>query len=143
MNKSIRYLFVFFLLLLLIAVRFFEYRFFNDHLLDFFNYSYLTDALPEVSFYKVFSVISLRYWINTFLSILILRLLFPQKNLVQFLLILYAAAFVVLGLFFIYEWYHYQAGEYLYLFYVRRLLIQPVLLFILIPALLFHRLQKQ
>lgn len=143
MSKKKTYFIVFILLLLLIAVRFFEYIFFNDYLLDFFNYSYLTDALPDISFWQVYPVIALRYWVNSLLSVLILWLLFPQQNIMRFLFILYAFAFIILSLLFMYEWFHYQPGEYLLLFYVRRLLIHPVLLFILIPALLFHHLEKK
>ena len=143
MSKKIRYIVVFVLLILLVLIRLFENELFDDHLLGFFQYSYLEEGLPEVSFLEVYKVISLRFFFNAILSILILLLLFPQKNLLKFLLIFYGFGFVLLSFLFHYEWHHYVPGEYLFLFYVRRLLIQPIFLFILIPALVFHQMEKE
>jgi len=143
MSKKIKYIAVFILLILLVLIRLFEKELFDDQLLEFFQYSYLDEGLPEVSFWEVYKAISLRFLFNAVLSILILLLLFPQKNLLKFLLIFYCLGFVLLSLLFYYQWHHYVPGEYLFLFYVRRLLIQPIFLFILIPALVFHQLEKK
>jgi len=142
MNKKLKYLIVLILLVLLIMIRFYESRFFDDQLLNFFNYAYLSDPLPKVSFLEVYKIISLRFFINSIISILILLLLFPQKNLLKFLILFYVMAFFILSLFLYLEWSRYVPGEYLLLFYTRRLMIQPVFLFILIPALLFHEMEK-
>jgi exosortase F-associated protein len=143
MNKQKKYWALFILTIALILVRFFEDRFFDDHLLHFYSYSYLSDALPEVNFSIIYKTISLRYIVNSILSILILSLLFPQKNLIKFLIVFYLVAFIVLSLFLYYEWNNYVPGKYLLLFYVRRMLIHPVFLFILIPALLFHQMENK
>ncbi len=142
MSNRLRYILIGILVVFLVIVRFYEEKFFNDRLLNFFTYAYLTDPLPETGFMEIYKIIALRYFVNSLISILILLLLFKQKNLLKFLLLFYFTAFVILSLFLYYEWTHYTPGKYLFLFYVRRLLIHPVFLFILIPALLFHQLEK-
>ncbi len=141
--KNKNYILISFLLVLLVLVRLFEESFFDDHLLSFFNYSYLTDSLPKVPFIDVYKIISLRYLVNSLISILILYLFFPEKNVLKFLFYFFVLAFFILSGFLYYEWHNYVPGDYLLLFYVRRLLIQPVFLFILIPALLFHQMEKK
>ncbi len=134
-----KYFLAFVLLILLVFVRFFEKQLFNDALIDFFQYDYLSEALPKVSLLHIIMVDSMRFWINSLISIAILHLLFPQKDLLKFLFGLYGLVYFISILLFIYQLNHYQTGNYLGLFYVRRVLIQPLLLFILIPGLLFQK----
>ena len=127
------------LLILLVLVRFFEKQFFDDGLIDFFRHAYLSEDLPAVSVSHILLVDSLRFGLNSLLSIGILYLLFRQKDLLRFLFGVYLLVFVLGLLFFYYELTHYQAGNYLSLFYVRRLLLQPLLLLILAPALFYQK----
>ncbi len=127
------------LLLLLVAIRFFERQLFNDGLIDFFRYDYLKSNLPGISKLTIVLTDSLRYWINSLISITILYLLFKRRDLPLFLFSFYLLAFIAGLVFFVYALNHYQPGEYLVLFYIRRFFIQPVLLLVLIPALLYHK----
>ncbi len=139
MNKSVRkYIITFVLLVLLVAVRYFDKQLFNDGLIDFFKHDYLSKALPKVSIWHIVFIDSLRYWINALLSVFLLKLYFNQANLNRFLWIVYTFVFVlsILILFFLLK--TYQPGAYLPLFYVRRFLIQPLLLFLLFPALYYQ-----
>jgi len=139
MNKSLRYILIGVFLLLLVAVRLFENNFFNDGLIVFFKSKYLTAKLPEITFFNHFKIVTFRYLINSLLSIFILLLLFKQKYLTHFLILLYTTIFIFLSIIYYWIWIHYKAGEYLNLFYVRRFFIQPLLLFLLIPALLYKK----
>ena len=138
MTKSKLFI-VAFLLILLVLIRFFEKQFFDDGLIDFFRHAYLSEDLPAVSVSHILLVDSLRFGLNSILSIGILYLLFRQAGLLRFLSWVYLLVFVPALLFFYYELTHYQAGDYLMLFYVRRLLVQPLLLLILAPALFYQK----
>lgn len=135
--------FSFLLILMLVAIRYFEKQLFDDGLIDFFQYDYLKKNLPDISTIKVIWVNTIRFWINSIVSMAILLLLFPQKYLVEFLVIIYGLVFVVVIFLMYYFITHYQAGEYSALFYTRRILIQPILLFVLIPALLYQQRKKK
>jgi len=130
------------LLLILVTVRLLEKRFFDDGLIEFFQYDYLQKPLPGISFFHLISIDTLRYGINTAVSIAILYLLFPQKGIGRFLSLFYGTTYIILIFTMWYLLLHYQTGEYLALFYVRRFIIQPILLFILIPALLYQKNNK-
>jgi len=123
------------LLLILMAIRLFEKRFFDDGLIDFFKHDYLTNNLAPVSTVKVLWVDSLRYGLNTLISILILRLYFKSAELGKFLVLFFVFFYFISLLLMLYALQTYQAGHYLVLFYSRRFLIQPLLLLLLFPAL--------
>jgi len=143
-KRVVKYLIVSALLILLLLIRFFEKRFFNDSLIDFFKYDYLTNPLPDtIQTGYVLLIDVLRYIANAVISITILYLLFPQKALIRFLSTIYAGFLIVDLLLFYYFLIHYQAGNYLALFYTRRFLIQPLLLFILLPALYYQSNNKK
>ena len=144
MYKSrFRYGIVFLLLILLVGVRFYEHHLFDDGLLAFFQHDYLTQPLPQASVWSVLSVDVLRYIINAIISVVILKTLFNHPNLTQFLGIVYAVVLMILMVSFYYFYTHYVTGSYLGLFYVRRFLIQPLLLFILLPALYYSRRREE
>ena len=128
--------------LLLIAVRLFEKQFFNDGLIVFFQHDYLTQNLPALSTVRTLLTDSIRFWINALLSIVILYVYFKQQGLLKFLLMFYATGFAVSIILMYFALQNYHAGDYVFLFYVRRFLIQPLLLFVLLPALLYQKYQK-
>jgi len=134
-----KYILAFLLLFLLVLIRFIEKKIFDDGLIDFFHHQYLTGDLPEISFWRIMLIDSLRYWLNSIISIGIMYLFFSQKYLFRFLFSLYLFVFLVALAIYYYQLRNYSAGNYLGLFYVRRLLIQPLLLFVLIPALLYQK----
>jgi len=138
-NKYVKYILATILIVLLVLIRLFEFEWFNDGLILFFRHDYLTEKLPWVPFDVIILTDSIRYWLNAIISIVLLNLFFRQKDLNKFLALIYTVAFLVLIVLLIYFLKHYEAGNYLGLFYVRRFLIQPLLLFILLPALLYQQ----
>ena len=126
------------LVFLLIAIRLFEKTYFDDGLIRFFQHDYLTEPLPKLSIFKIIWMDSIRFWLNTAISILILSLYFNQSGLLKFLLIIFTIGYLISILVLYLSLNNYQAGHYLLLFYNRRFLIQPLLLLLLAPALWYQ-----
>ena len=142
-NKFIRYSLIAFALLLIICVRQFEHSLFYDPFLDFFKTEFQNKPLPNYDSFKLILNISIRYLINTLLSIGIIYLLFQNITHVKIATFLYVLLFVVLIIVFLYLLFGSDKPDYFLLFYVRRFLIQPVLLLLLIPAFYFQKLTSQ
>lgn len=139
MNKWLRYLLAAVLVFCLILVRGFEKELFYDPFLEFFKGDYINNAFPEYDLMKVILGIVSRYLINTIISILIIGLIFWSRKYVLFSTYVYAGFFLILLPIYIYfVETEFGLGENLG-FYIRRFLIQPVLLLILIPAFYYQK----
>ena len=138
-NKPIRYIGIFITIILIICIRFFEDKLFYDPFLQFFKSHYQNKPLPNFENFKLILNLFLRYFANSLLSILIIYLLFQNKMHVKIASFLYLIVFLVLILVFSYLLYDSDEPDYLLLFYVRRFLIQPLLLLLLIPAFYFQK----
>ncbi len=125
---------------LLVLVRLFEAELFYDPLLSFFKQDYLNQRVPDVEFGKLLLHTSYRYLINTIISLLILWVAFRDKDVIKFSVVLYVLAFVVLL-----PWMALLVANatpesnYNILFYVRRFLIQPLFVLLLLPAFYYHK----
>ena len=139
-NKFFRYSFILIAFFLIIGIRFFEDALFYDPFLIFFKTDYQNKALPNVDALQLILNLFLRYFANTLLSIAIIYLLFLNKTHVKVAFVLYLILFVLLIVIFSYLLFVSENPNYLVLFYVRRFLIQPVLLLLLIPAFYFQKL---
>jgi len=126
------------LLFFLIAIRFFEKPYFDDGLIRFFQHDYLTEPLPKLPIFKIIWMDSIRFWLNTVITILILSLYFNQSGLLKFLLLVFTISYLASILVLYLSLNNYQTGHYLTLFYIRRFLIQPLLLLLLAPALWYQ-----
>lgn len=121
----------------LIAVRVFENTLFYDPLLDYFHGDYQIQPIPDLDQVYYFLSLLLRYFLNTTISLLMIYTVLTKMRYVKFAFYMYLALFVVCAiLFFILI--NINDPHKLTLFYVRRLLIQPVLLFVLLPALYYQ-----
>lgn len=142
MNNYLKIGLIVFAMLSLILLRTYASQIFYDPLIDFFQASYHENMLPQMDVLGILLNTALRFWINTLVSLILLWLFFQNKEVVQLSLWLYAIAFVLLLVIFYFLIKTYDSGSYMALFYVRRFLIQPLLLLILIPAFYFHKLSK-
>ena len=138
-SKIFRYIGIFISLLLLICIRFFENDLFYDPFLYFFKSEYQNKPLPNFEAFKLILNLFLRYFINALLSISIIYLLFQNKMHVKIASFLYLIVFVLLIMVFSYLIFGSNEPDYLLLFYVRRFLIQPLLILLLIPAFYFQK----
>lgn len=139
MKKGVTILLVFVLLIGLVAVRYFQNTLFYDPLLEFFNSEYVASQLPELEFGKLVSSLLFRYMLNMLLSLGIIWVVFRSKEVLRLSILVYVIFLILFGGIFTFLLLQYQPGQYLPLFYVRRLLIQPILLLLLIPAFYFYR----
>ncbi len=128
------------LVCLLALVRLYEYSFFYDPFMYFFEEDFQNELhIPTWMFFNVF----LRFLVNTVISLVILYVAFQSRSIIKFSGIIYAGFFLVLFPLFIYLMSHIHTDNYLPAFYVRRFLAHPVLVLILLPAFYYYRLQKK
>lgn len=125
----------------LALIRLYEYRFFYDPFMYFFEKQYVAGEgidYPAYMFWNVFW----RFLLNTMISLLILYVAFRKRSIIRFSVFIYAGFFIVLFPLFVYLMHHVQPQGYLAAFYVRRFLAHPVLILILLPAFYYYRLKS-
>jgi len=127
------------LVLLLAVVRGFEETLFYDPFALYFKGDYLNLAFPKYDAAHLFWSMGFRYWLNSAISLFIIYILFSDWALTKFAGILYLIFFIVLlAVFFLLLRYS-DAGDNFVLFYVRRFLIQPLLLLLFVPAFYYQK----
>ena len=139
MKKRIRIPLIIILFLALVGVRAVGVKLFYDPFIRYFAYDYLYHPIPDYNTFKLFFHIFLRYAVNTLISLAIIYLAFQKKGLVRFSVKFYIAAFFVLSIvYYILLKIGFDHG-YLLGFYVRRFLIHPVFVLILLPAFYYQK----
>lgn len=141
MSKSVKYIALILLVGLLILIRFFEDDLFYDPYLSFFQNDYLYLDSPRREVLKLISFTTLRYVLNTVISLGILYVAFKDISVVKFSGIIYAIAFIMLMLLFLYFVSNPKQEEYYLFFNIRRFLIQPLLLILLLPAFYYQKIK--
>jgi exosortase F-associated protein len=125
---------------LLVLIRFFEDTLFYDPLLEFFKMDYKTLPLPKMDIYPLLTSVVFRFLMNTILSLVILWFVFRDKEIIKFSVILYSFLFILLFTAFIFIVFTSEGtSSHMVLFYVRRFLIQPLFLLLLLPAFYFQK----
>lgn len=141
MHKVLKYGLLLVLGVLLILIRVFEERLFYDPYLSFFKNDYLYLDSPRQETFKLTAFTVLRYVINSVISLAILFVLFKDKSIVKFSVIIYTIALVILLALFLYFVISPAQEDYYLFFNIRRFLIQPLILLLLIPA--FYNYKRQ
>ncbi|MBW2936823.1 exosortase F system-associated protein [Aureisphaera sp. CAU 1614] len=139
MNKVLKISILSFLVACLVAVRAYAPQLFYDPLIAFFKASHAAQNFPEIEIPWLVLNVGIRFWLNTFISLAILWVLFQKKDIVRFSLILYCIVYIFLLIVFLFLVKAPEKELYMLLFYVRRFLIHPILLLLLIPAFYFQR----
>lgn len=121
----------------LICVRVFAYKLFYDPFNFYFKSNFQLQPLPAFeSFFYLLSLI-FRYGLNLSFTLIIIWALYKSKEFIKGTLWVYLFAFIILiSSFFILTLFDYEWVK-MGLFYVRRFLIHPILLFILVPGFYF------
>ena len=139
MVKGIRIGLIVALFLTLIFMRSFAATAFYDPFVEYFKNDYLTSIFPEFDTPKLFVNLFFRYLLNTLISLLIIYLFFQKKQLIIFSVKFYIITFITLSLvYFLLLKTSFSSG-YLLPFYVRRMLIHPIFLLILLPAFYYQK----
>lgn len=142
MHKVTKYILLSALILLLILIRFFEEVLFYDPYLTFFKNDYLYVDSPRREVLKLVGFTSLRYVLNALISLAVLFVVFKDKSIIKFSGVIYMVAYVLLMLIYLYFVINPRQEDYYLFFNVRRFLIQPIILILLLPAFYYHKLKN-
>ena len=123
----------------LVLVRQYEQQFFYDPMMAFFNKEY--GAGEEIPLQWLLNLV-FRFLINSIVSLGILYLFFQKLSVVKFSALLFFLLFAVLFPAFVILVREVTSDNYLSVFYVRRFLIHPVLLLLLIPAFFYQKMKE-
>tara|TARA_R110002012_G_scaffold3289_9_gene15362 strand:- start:42202 stop:42633 length:432 start_codon:yes stop_codon:yes gene_type:complete len=140
MKRTLKIFAVIILAGLLVLIRAFENTLFYDPLLHFFEMDYKFMPLPKMDTFALQTGIALRFLLNTIISLAIIWMIFRDREIIKLSLILYSFLFAILFMAFSFIIFTSEgsSGHFL-LFYVRRFLIQPLFLLILLPAFYFQK----
>ncbi len=127
---------------LLVLIRVFENELFYDPYLLFFKNDYLHMDFPNREVFKLTVFTSLRYVLNSIISLGIIYVFFKDKSILKFSTIIYAVAYVILLIWFLYFVINPRQEDYYLFFNFRRFLIQPIFLLLLLPAFYYYKLKK-
>ncbi len=142
MSNYTKYILLIILFSLLVLIRVFEEQLFYDPYLLFFENDYLYMDNPRREVFKLIAFTSLRYALNTIISLCILYVVFKDRSIVKFSAIIYIIAYIILLMLFLYFVLNPQQEDYYLFFNIRRFLIQPMILILLLPAFYYHK-QRQ
>jgi len=127
------------LFLLLVLIRVFEHELFYDPYLLFFQNDYLHMDYPRREVFKLTAFTALRYVLNTIISLSIIYIVFKEKSMIKFSFIIFTIAYFVLLAMFLYFVLNPRQEDYYLFFNIRRFLIQPIILLLLLPAFYYHK----
>ncbi len=142
MKMAFRIGLVLVLILTLIGVRAFLEPLFYDPLITYFKNDSLTKPIPDLNFSNYFFNIFLRYTLNSLISIAIIYVIFQNIKTLIFTIKFYIFSFFIFFFLLFIFLYFENISNNLILFYLRRFLIQPLFLFILLPAFYYQKLQN-
>ena len=142
MNKTLKYILLFILFGLLVLIRFFESELFYDPYLMFFENDYLYMDSPRREVLKVTAFTTIRYLLNTLISLGILFVFFKDKSIIKFSTLIYIVGYFMLILIYLYFVVNPKQEDYYLFFNIRRFLIQPIILILLLPAFYYHKLKN-
>jgi exosortase F-associated protein len=137
--KILNWILVFAGILGLVSVRFLEDKIFYDPFLAFFKGDYKVAHIPEFLWGKLIVSHFFRFFLNLFFSAVVIYFMFLNKKWTLQAVVLITVAF--LFFFPIYLWCLYTNMEigYLFTFSVRRFIIQPIILLLIIPIFYYRK----
>ncbi len=126
----------------LVLIRFFEHSLFYDPLIEFYQSDYLNNKVPHFITWKLLANVFLRFLLNTVISLAILYVAFLDKNILKFSVLLYILLFIGCFSGFTFLTLTIENENFMALFYMRRFLIHPIFVIILLPAFYYFRLNN-
>lgn len=140
MRKIIRYALIVVLLCCLVLVRAYENELFYDPFILFFQNDYLYTSIPDFEYGRLVWNLVLRYSLNSIISMGIIYLIFEKLGYVLLSSKLYVYGFFILIIAYsILLFTGFEKG-YLLPFYIRRFMIHPLFLLLLLAALYYEKL---
>jgi exosortase F-associated protein len=139
MKETIRIIIIVLLFVVLFLVRAFEDQLFYDPLNSYFQNDYLYKKIPQLDRWNLLLHLFYRYNDYSFFSLAIIHMVFRNKNIIYFSQLFFTISFLLLIIAFFFSLRNNLEGGYLFTFYIRRFLIQPLFLLILLPAFYYHK----
>jgi len=130
---------LFVLFFLLVLIRVYEDVLFYDPYLMFFKNDYLYIDNPRREVFKLSGYSTLRFVLNSLISLSIIYVFFKDKAMVKFSAAIYIIAYIILLLLFLFFVINPKQENYYIFFNIRRFLIQPLILLLLLPALYYYK----
>lgn len=121
-------------------VRMFEMQLFYDPFVNYFHNDFKNLPYPQVDKLKLFCGLFFRYALNSGLSLILICVLFQNRDILKFSIIMYSLFLIVLLTAFFIVLDFFPNASWL-LFYVRRFIIQPILVLLFIPGF-YYQLQN-
>lgn len=143
MRNWIKIVFILILFGCLAIIRFFESELFFDPFIEFYKGNYQSAKPPEIDVFLIMLNTLFRFLLNSIISLLILWVGFRKKEVIRFSGLLYVIFGLILFGIFLYLLLNLNKADYFLLFYVRRFLIHPVLILLLIPAFYYQQYLKK
>jgi len=143
MDKKVRILLIILLFILLIMVRAIAQKVFYDPFIEYFKNDFLNKPIPVFSGSKLLLNLFLRYSLNTMISLVIIYLAFQDRKFLKFSFKFYVVAFVILIITFMIILKGELKNGYLFAFYIRRFIIHPLFVLLLLPAFYYKQLTSK
>lgn len=138
MKKALNIFAIVFLFLLLFLIRAFEETLFYDPLIVYFQNDYLYTSIPVIDKLHLIVDMLFRYTLNSLISLAIIYLIFRKKKIIKFSGFFLMTAFIILIVAFALATRNNLEDGYLLAFYLRRFIVHPMLLLILLPAFYYQ-----
>ncbi len=139
MKKVFRIGIIVLLIFVLIIVRLYGSKLFYDPFINYFNGDFLTGIFPKYITAKLLLYLAMRYVINSIISIAIIYLVFLKNEIFKFTVLFYLVAFILLVVVYLIQLKFEFPNGYLLAFYIRRMLIHPIFLLILLPTFYYQK----
>ncbi len=141
MNRKERFFYIFLGFILLVVLRPIGETMLYDPLETYFENDYLKMPIPEMNLSFLGLSVSLKFFLNSIVSIGIIHVAFYTEEVTRFAAKIYWWAYVFLIVFFLILLIFEPSNSTRLLFYIRRFLMHPVLVLVLIPAFYYQELK--
>jgi exosortase F-associated protein len=121
-------------------VRAFASKLFYDPFIEYFKNDYLQKPIPVFSGSKLLFSLIFRYFLNAIISLSIIYFAFQNMNFLKFSIKFYMIAFLLLIITFFIILKGELVNGYLFAFYIRRFIIHPLFVLLLLPAFYYKQL---
>jgi len=123
----------------LIAVRGLEDKIFYDPFLTYFKLADQSAAFPQFVWGRLILSYLFRFGLNTFFSLIIIHFIFQNKHWTKQAFVLILLVFAIIFPIYLYCINDEFRFGYLFSFYVRRFVIQPLTLILIIPIFYYRK----
>ncbi len=138
MSKRVKVLIIVFAFALLALIKINEDIIYYDPFISYFKNNYFNQSTPNYKLFKLLTNTTARYLINSLISIFILYIAFQKKSIIRFSILFYSLAFIILITCYSIILFNFSIDLKQVFFYIRRFLIQPIFILILLPAFYYQ-----